>query len=99
MAAPINASPPSSQGLQDLREQLQQARASIAEYDLEKREILLGSEAVGPAGQVLVVDGARGAIVGTKVCERTLQQLAPACNTSAPAKGAPTAPPAETPAP
>jgi hypothetical protein len=74
----LSAGAVTAQGTATLQQQLQQARASIARYDLEKREILLGSEAVGPAGQVLVVDGDKGAIVGTKVWERTLKQLATA---------------------
>lgn len=64
-----------TEGRQVLRDQQQRARESIARYDLEKREILLGSAAVGPAGQVLEVDGEKGRIIGTKPWERTLSQL------------------------
>lgn len=71
----LNAGAVTPEGTQALKEQLQRARQSIARYDQEKQEILLGSEAVGPAGQVLVVDGAKGTIIGTKPWEQTLSKL------------------------
>ncbi len=49
--------------------------AKATTYELEKTEILEGSEAVGPAGQVLDVDGEKGRIVGTKGWDRALATL------------------------
>lgn len=72
----LDAGAVTAQGTTALRQQLEQARQSVARYALEKREILLGSAAVGAAGQVLEVDGKKGAVIGTKPLEATLSQLA-----------------------
>lgn len=58
-----------------IRAQIEKANAEVARYDAEKKEILNGSEAVGPSGQVLEVDGVKGKIVGTKGWEATLATL------------------------
>jgi hypothetical protein len=42
---------------------------------MEKREILLGSAAVGPSQQVLEVDGKKGQIIGTQPWEQQLKTL------------------------
>jgi hypothetical protein len=58
-----------------LRDQLAAAEKSAERYDKEKKEILLGSTAVGPQGQVLLRDGKKGAIFGTKPWEQKLSIL------------------------
>lgn len=62
-------------GIDAVRGQAAAADTEVKRYDLEKKEILLGSEAVGPEGQVLDVDGVKGQIVGTKGWEATLATL------------------------
>ena len=49
--------------------------AEISRYKAEKREILEGSAAVGPEGQVLEKDGQKGQITGAKEWEATLAVL------------------------
>ena len=58
-----------------VQHRLDGARAEIERYDREKREILLGSEAVGKEGQVLEFDGAKGQVIGTKPWEQKLAIL------------------------
>ncbi len=58
-----------------IRAQIAKSTSEVARYDAEKAEILKGSDAVGPAGQVLEVDGEKGKIVGTKGWETTLATL------------------------
>jgi hypothetical protein len=58
-----------------LRTRATAAEAEIARYDKEKKELLLGSDAVGPEGQLLEVDGEKGKIKGTKPWEVTLATL------------------------
>lgn len=58
-----------------LREQLAEAEKSVDRYEKEKKEILLGSEAVGAEGQVLKYDGKKGEIVGTQPWEKKLATL------------------------
>lgn len=48
---------------------------TIDRYKAEKKEILLGSAAVGPEGQVLDKDGEKGKIVGAQEWERKLDIL------------------------
>jgi hypothetical protein len=62
-------------GQSALAQRLSRAEQSVKRYDLEKREILLGSAAVGPNQQVLEVDGAKGQIIGTKPWEQKLETL------------------------
>lgn len=58
-----------------LKARVAEADKNVARYDKEKKEILLGSEAVGPDGQVLETDGEKGKIKGTKPWEATLATL------------------------
>lgn len=62
-------------GQSALAQRLTRAEQSAKRYDLEKREILLGSAAVGPNQQVLEVDGAKGRVIGTKPWEQKLETL------------------------
>lgn len=55
----LQAGAVTADGSRAVQQQLRAARASIARYDGEKREILLGSAAVGPKGQILEVDGVK----------------------------------------
>ncbi len=71
----IDAGAVTAKGQSALAQQLARAEQSAKRYDLEKREILLGSAAVGPSQQVLDVDGAKGKIIGTKPWERKLETL------------------------
>ena len=71
----IDAGAVTAKGQSALAQQLAGAEQSAKRYDLEKREILLGSAAVGPSQQVLDVDGAKGKIIGTKPWERKLETL------------------------
>lgn len=50
-------------------------QAEVKRYKAEKKEILQGSAAVGPEGQVLEKDGEKGKIVGAQEWERTLEVL------------------------
>ena len=50
-------------------------QAEVKRYKAEKKEILQGSAAVGPEGQVLDKDGQKGQIVGAQEWERTLEVL------------------------
>ncbi|GDX79753.1 hypothetical protein LBMAG42_15640 [Deltaproteobacteria bacterium] len=63
------------QGTAPLQERIAAGAADSARYDKEKKEILEGSAAVGPEGQVLEQNGVKGQIVGTKVWEATLATL------------------------
>ena len=58
-----------------LRSQLAVVKKNAERYEKEKKEILLGSAAVGPQGQVLLRDGKKGAILGTKYWEQKLSIL------------------------
>ncbi len=58
-----------------LEKRVAAADAEIARYKAEKKEILEGSEAVGPEGQVLETNGVKGQVVGTKPLEGQLQKL------------------------
>ena len=58
-----------------LRNQLAAVEKNAARYEKEKKEILLGSASVGPKGQVLLRDGKKGAILGTKYWEQKLSIL------------------------
>ncbi|MDP2308041.1 MAG: DUF4337 family protein [Pseudomonadota bacterium] len=62
-------------GIDAVRAQIAAADEDVKRYDAEKRELLRGSEAVGPAGQVMEVGGEKGKIVGTEVWEVTLATL------------------------
>lgn len=63
------------EGTAPLQERIAAGAADSARYDKEKREILKGSLAVGPEGQVLEQNGVKGQIVGTEVWEGTLATL------------------------
>lgn len=63
------------EGQEVIRQQIAAAEAEGRRYDAEKKEILLGSAAVGPEGQVLEVDGEKGKVVGTQVWEAQLATL------------------------
>jgi hypothetical protein len=71
----LKAGAVTADGSSAVQQQLRDARASIARYDGEKREILLGSTAVGPQGQTLEVDGAKGQVFGTKPWQQKLAVL------------------------
>ena len=58
-----------------LEARVKAASDEIARYKAEKKEILQGSEAVGPAGQVLETNGVKGQVVGTKPLEAQLAVL------------------------
>ena len=58
-----------------LDKQVQTLEGEIKRYGMEKKEILLGSAAVGPEGQVQEVDGEKGKVVGAKEWEGTLEKL------------------------
>jgi hypothetical protein len=75
ISALIQAGAVTSNSTATLREQLAVAEKSAERYDKEKKEILLGSSAVGPQGQVLIRDGKKGAIFGTKPWEQKLSIL------------------------
>ena len=75
ISALIQAGAVASNSTATLREQLAVAEKSAERYDKEKKEILLGSSAVGPQGQVLIRDGKKGAIFGTKPWEQKLSIL------------------------
>ena len=75
LTALLKADAVSPQGAAALQKQLSLANENIERYDLEKRELIEGSKAVGPAGQVLKVDGVKGGIIGTKPWEKKLAQL------------------------
>ena len=51
------------------------AKQAVKRYEKEKREILLGSKAVGPKAQVLEVSGIKGQIIGTKPWQQKLDTL------------------------
>jgi len=55
--------------------QIQSLETDIARYKAEKKEIMEGSAAVGPEGQVLEKDGSTGAIIGAKEWEQRLEVL------------------------
>lgn len=71
----IEAGAVTAEGQQAMAKQLALAKQAVQRYDQEKREILLGSKAVGPKAQVLEVNGAKGHIVGTKAWEQKLEIL------------------------
>lgn len=71
----VEAGAVTAKGQQAMAKQLAIAKQSVERYDKEKKEILLGSEAVGTRGQVLEVNGASGQIVGTKPWELKLETL------------------------
>ena len=71
----LQAGAVTADGSRAVQQQLRAARASIARYDGEKREILLGSAAVGPKGQILEVDGVKGQVFGTKPWQQKLSIL------------------------
>ena len=58
-----------------IQERIAKVTAKSDLYDAEKKEILEGSAAVGPAGQVLETDGQKGQIFGTKPWEAKLATL------------------------
>jgi hypothetical protein len=63
-------------GEEGTAEQIALLEADIARYRLEKKEILEGSEAVGPAGQMLEdEEGRKGQIVGARVWKARLAIL------------------------
>lgn len=47
----------------------------LAQYKKEKREILLGSKAVGPNGYAQAVDGEMGKVIGAKELEQAIALL------------------------
>ena len=55
--------------------QIQALDADISRYKAEKKEIMEGSDAVGPEGQVLEKDGTPGPVVGAKEWEARLVVL------------------------
>jgi hypothetical protein len=63
------------EGAAAIKTRIDAADAEIKRYDREKKEITEGSAAVGPEGQGLEYKGQKGAIVGTKVWESTLETL------------------------
>jgi len=75
ISALIQAGAVTSNRTDILRDQLAAAQKSAERYDKEKKEILLGSTAVGPQGQVLLRDGKKGEIFGTKPWEQKLSIL------------------------
>jgi hypothetical protein len=71
----LDAGAVTPEGQPALTQQLARAEQSAERYDMEKREILLGSAAVGPSQQVLEVDGKKGQIIGTQPWEQQLKTL------------------------
>ena len=65
-------SPDHAKGVQDMQTDLD---LRIKRYKQEKKEILLGSSAVGEANWVQDVDGVLGKVVGAKEIEGKLEQL------------------------
>lgn len=55
--------------------QIQSLETDITRYKAEKKEIMEGSDAVGPEGQVLEKDGTPGPVVGAKEWEQRLEVL------------------------
>jgi hypothetical protein len=72
LTALLDAGAVAAEGQDAVRKQVAAAQAEVERYSVEKKEILEGSAAVGPAAQVLEVDGEKGKVVGTKVWESTL---------------------------
>ena len=62
----VEAGAVTAQGQGAITKQLAIAKQAVQRYEKEKREILLGSKAVGPKAQVLEVSGIKGQIIGTK---------------------------------
>ncbi len=58
-----------------LEARVKAADAEVLRYKAEKKEILEGSEAVGPGGQVLETNGVKGKVVGTQPLEARLAVL------------------------
>lgn len=75
LTALLDAGAVAPEGQDAVRKQVAAAQAEVERYSVEKKEILEGSAAVGPAGQVLEVDGEKGKVVGTQVWESTLATL------------------------
>lgn len=71
----LDAGAVTPEGQSALTQQLARAEQSAKRDDMEKREILLGSAAVGPSQQVLEVDGKKGQIIGTQPWEQQLKTL------------------------
>jgi len=71
----LDAGAVTPEGQSALRKQLVRADQSARRYDMEKREILLGSAAVGAGQQTLEVDGEKGRIIGTQPWEQRLTTL------------------------
>ncbi|MDP2315746.1 MAG: DUF4337 family protein [Pseudomonadota bacterium] len=75
LTALLDAGAVAPSGVETIRAEIGAADTEVKRYDAEKKELLLGSAAVGPEGQVLEVDGQKGQIVGTKPWEVTLATL------------------------
>jgi hypothetical protein len=71
----VEAGAVTAQGQRAITNQLTIAKQAVQRYEREKREILLGSKAVGPKAQVLEVSGLKGQIIGTKPWEQKLDTL------------------------
>ena len=71
----VEAGAVTAQGQGAITKQLAIAKQAVQRYEKEKREILLGSKAVGPKAQVLEVSGAKGQIIGTKPWQQKLDTL------------------------
>ena len=71
----VEAGAVTAQGQGAITKQLAIAKQAVQRYEKEKREILLGSKAVGPKAQVLEVSGANGQIIGTKPWQQKLDTL------------------------
>lgn len=65
----------SGDAIPKVKERIAKLTKKVEKYEAEKKEILEGSEAVGPEGQVLDVDGKKGTIIGTKPLEARLETL------------------------
>ena len=75
LSALLKAGAIKPQSFSTLQEQLKASADSAKRYDSEKKEILLGSAAVGPQGEVLEIDGKKGQVYGTKPWEKKLAIL------------------------
>ena len=58
-----------------IQDHIQKLDKKIEKYEKEKKEILLGSEAVGKENWIQDVDGELGKITGAKELEATLSKL------------------------
>jgi hypothetical protein len=58
-----------------LEARVETAQKKVHKYELEKAELLKGSAAVGPDGQIIEIDGQKGQVVGAEGWEAKLATL------------------------